>query len=91
MSKPELVNVLTKMKRDKQFRTVVKSDPETALVRVELTPEEREALVAWDPARLEAIGVGSELARDAILGRDPFSRLEPAGVGAAGGGATGCG
>lgn len=90
MSKPELVNVLTKMKRDKQFRAVVKSDPETALIRVDLTPEERAALTAWDPARLVAIGVGSELAHDAILGLDPLARMQPVAAGAAGG-ATGCG
>lgn len=92
MSKPELVNVLTKMRRDKQYRGVVKSDPDTALVRVELTPEEREALVAWSPARLEAIGVGPELAREAIFGREHFSQVETAtGAGSGGGGATGCG
>lgn len=91
MSKPELVNALTKMRRDKQYRAVVQTDPDTALLRVDLTPEERAALTAWDPARLEAIGVGAELAREAILGRDPFGRLEPVGAGAAAGGATGCG
>ena len=90
MSKPELVNVLAKMRRDKQYRAVVQTDPDTALVRADLTPEERAALIAWDPARLEAIGVGSELAHDAILGHDQFSRLGPASAGAAGG-ATGCG
>jgi hypothetical protein len=92
MSKPELVNVLTKMRRDKQYRAVVKSDPETALVRADLTHEEHDALLAWDPARLVAIGVGAELAHDALLGRDPFARLEPIGTSAAGGNnATGCG
>ena len=91
MSKPELVNVLTKMRRDKQYRAVVQTDPDTALLRVDLTPEERAALTAWDPTRLEAIGVGADLARDAVLGRDPFSRLEPLGAGATAGGATGCG
>jgi hypothetical protein len=92
MSKPELVNVLTKMRRDKQYRAVVKADPETALVRADLTPEERDALLAWDPARLVAVGVGAELAHDALCGRDPFARLEPLGTGAAGGTrATGCG
>ena len=64
---------------------MVKADPETALVRADLTPEERDALLAWDPARLVAIGVGAELAHDAIFGRDPFARLEPVGTGAAGG------
>jgi hypothetical protein len=92
MSKPELVKVLTKMRRDTQYRTVVKADPETALVRADLTPEERDALLAWDPARLVAIGVGAELAHDAIFGRDPFARLESLSTGAAGGtNATGCG
>ena len=92
MSKPELVNVLTKMRRDKQYRTVVKADPETALVRADLTPEERDALLSWDPARLVAIGVGAELAHDGLFGRDPFARLEPLGTGASGGtNATGCG
>ena len=89
MSKPELVNALTKMRRDKQYRAVVQTDPDTALLHFDLTPEERGAIDAWDPQRLIAIGVGSELAHDAILGRDPFSRLEPAGAAARG--STGCG
>ena len=92
MSKPELVKVLTKMRRDKQYRAVVKADPDTALVRADLTPEERDALLSWDPARLVAIGVGAELAHDALFGCDHFARLEPLGTGASGGtNATGCG
>lgn len=89
MSKPELVTVLTKMRRDKQYRAVVKTDAETALLRYDLTPEERAALVAWDPARLEALGIGAELAEEAVWGRDPLRIPEPAGAGVQG--ATGCG
>lgn len=89
MSKPELVNVLTKMRRDKQYRAVVKTDPDTALLRYDLSADERAALQSWDPARLEAIGVGAELADEALLGRDPLRLAAP--VGATTGGATGCG
>ena len=89
MSKPELVNVLTKMRRDKQYRAVVKADPETALLRYELSDEERAALRSWDPTRLEAIGVGPELADQALLGRDPLRLAGSAGATADG--ATGCG
>ncbi len=91
MSKPELVTVLTKMRRDKQYRNVVLTDPETALVRYDLGDDERAALVAHDPARLEALGIGSELAHDAVIGRDPLRAAEPASTGAAARGATGCG
>lgn len=90
MSKPELVTVLTKMRRDKQYRAVVRTDPETALLRAELSAEERAALESWDVARLEAIGVGRDLATEALLGRDPFGAAVPAGSGA-GQGASGCG
>jgi len=90
MSKPALVNVLTKMRRDKQYRAVVKTDPETALLRVDLTTEERTALTAWNPAHLEAIGVGGELAHDALFGKDPFAALHLAAA-PNGGGASGCG
>lgn len=90
MSKPELVNVLTKMRRDKQYRNVVTTDPETALLRYDLSAEERAALTAHDPARLEALGIGADLARDAVLGRDPLRRHETAGAGSTRG-ATGCG
>lgn len=89
MSKPELVNLLTKMRRDKQYRAVVQTDAETALPRYDLSAEERAALAAWDPARLEALGVGSALAQEAIWGRDPLRIIEPAGASAQG--ATGCG
>jgi len=44
VSKPELVDLLTKMRRDKQYRAVVQSDPETALGRVTLTAAERDAI-----------------------------------------------
>lgn len=91
MSKPELVNVLTKMRRDKQYRAVVRTDPATALLRADLTAEERDALLAWEPARLEGIGVGAELAREALFGRDPFGGLAAVGAEASGGGASGCG
>ena len=91
MSKPELVNVLTKMRRDKQYRTVVLTDPETALVRYDLSDDERAALVAHDPARLEALGIGAELAHDAVIGRDPLRAAEPVAAGTSPRGATGCG
>lgn len=89
MSKPELVNLLTKMRRDKQYRAVVKSDAATALPRYDLSADERAAVEAWDPARLQALGVGSELAQEAIWGRDPLRLTAPAGDAARG--ATGCG
>jgi hypothetical protein len=91
MSKPALVNVLTKMRRDKQYRAVVKTDPDTALLRVDLTAEERAALTVWDTARLEAIGVGPALAHAALFGANPFGASEPVAAGAAGSGASGCG
>jgi hypothetical protein len=78
------------MRRDKQYRAVVKTDPETALLRVDLTAEERDALTAWDSRRLEAIGVGPELAHAALFGVNPFGASAPVAVGEAGG-ASGCG
>lgn len=89
MSKPELVTVLTKMRRDKQYRNVVNTDPDTALVRYDLSAEERDALVAVDPARLEALGIGTELAAEAVLGRDPLRIATSASTNTRG--ATGCG
>ena len=89
MSKPELVDLLTKMRRDKQYRAVVKDDAATALPRYDLSAAERAAVEAWDPARLVALGIGAELAQEAIWGRDPLRITEPAGTVARG--ATGCG
>lgn len=83
VSKPELVDVLEKMVRDTQYRAVVHSDPDTGLFRAALTPEERAALISWDPARLEALGIGAQLAHEAILGHEQHRRLEPSDAGEA--------
>jgi hypothetical protein len=51
------VNVLLyRLKKDRAFRERFKHDPERALVDADLTDEEREAFVRWNPRRLNELG-----------------------------------
>jgi aromatic-ring opening dioxygenase LigAB LigA subunit len=51
------VNVLLyRLKKDRAFRERFKADPGQALASAELTDEEREAFVRWDPRRLNELG-----------------------------------
>ena len=51
------VNVLLyRLKKDRAFRARFRSDPTAALKGAELTDEEREAFVRWNPRRLNELG-----------------------------------
>jgi Aromatic-ring-opening dioxygenase LigAB, LigA subunit len=51
------VNVLLyRLKKDPSFRERFRSDPAAALRAAELTDEEREAFVRWNPRRLNELG-----------------------------------
>jgi len=47
--------------RDHTFRAAMKADPAAALAPLNLTPEEREAVLAGDVAKLYRMGVNSFL------------------------------
>ena len=47
--------------RDHAFRAAMKSDPASAIANHDLTPEEREALLAGDVAKLYRMGVNAFL------------------------------
>lgn len=47
--------------RDHAFRTQMKTDPEAAVARYKLTPEERRALLAGDVVTLHRMGVNDFL------------------------------
>ncbi len=56
MSRYDLNVVLYRLKKDATFRARFKADPRAALADVDLTDEEREAFVAWNPRRLNELG-----------------------------------
>jgi hypothetical protein len=56
VSRYDLNVLLYRLKKDRAFRERFKSDPERALVGAELTDEEREAFVRWNPRRLNELG-----------------------------------
>jgi putative modified peptide len=51
------VNVLLyRLKKDRAFRERFQRDPAAALAAADLTDEEREAFVRWNPRRLNELG-----------------------------------
>ena len=56
MSRYDLNVLLYRLKKDRAFRERFKSDPDRALIGTELTEEEREAFVRWNPRRLNELG-----------------------------------
>ena len=56
MSRYDLNVLLYRLKKDRGFRERFKQDPERVLVDADLTDEEREAFVRWNPRRLNELG-----------------------------------
>jgi hypothetical protein len=48
--------VLYRLKKDAAFRARFRSDPTAALRGAELTDEERDAFLGWNPRRLNELG-----------------------------------
>jgi Aromatic-ring-opening dioxygenase LigAB, LigA subunit len=48
--------VLYRLKKDPRFREQFRRDPRAALAPAELSEEEREAFVRWNPRRLNELG-----------------------------------
>jgi hypothetical protein len=74
MSVLELDRICRETLRDHAFRAAMKSDPEKAIARYRLTPEEKKALLAGDVVTLHRMGVNDflmgYLARFGICGLD---------------------
>jgi hypothetical protein len=56
VSRYDLNVILYRLKKDGEFRTRFKADPAAALADADLTDEERDAFVRWDPRRLNELG-----------------------------------
>ncbi len=56
MSRYDLNVVLYRLKKEKTFRESFETDPAAALAGADLTDEEREAFVRWNPRRLNELG-----------------------------------
>jgi hypothetical protein len=56
VSRYDLNVVLYRLKKDRAFRERFRSDPGGALAGAELTDEERQAFVRWNPRRLNELG-----------------------------------
>lgn len=56
MSHYDLNVILYRLKKDRAFRASFKADPAAALADADLTDEEREAFVRWNPRRLNELG-----------------------------------
>jgi hypothetical protein len=56
VSRYDLNVLLYRLKKDRAFRERFKRDPGQALAGAELTDEEREAFVRWNPRRLNELG-----------------------------------
>ena len=56
MSRYDVNVLLYRLKKDRAFRERFKTDPESALVGAELSEEERQAFVTWNPRRLNELG-----------------------------------
>jgi hypothetical protein len=48
--------ILYRLKKDRAFRDRFRRDPDAALAGAELTDEERQAFVRWNPRRLNELG-----------------------------------
>ena len=56
MSRYDVNVLLYRLKKDRAFRERFRTDPTAALTGAELTDEEREAFVRWNPRRLNELG-----------------------------------
>lgn len=56
MSRYDVNVLLYRLKKDGAFRERFRRDPAGALRGAELTDEERDAFVRWNPRRLNALG-----------------------------------
>jgi hypothetical protein len=56
VSRYDLNVLLYRLKKDRAFRESFKGDPGRALAGADLTDEEREAFVRWNPKRLNELG-----------------------------------
>ena len=56
MSRWDVNVVLYRLKKDGAFRARFAANPRAALVDADLTDEERDAFVAWNPRRLNELG-----------------------------------
>ena len=56
MSRYAVNTLLYRLKKEPDFRTRFAADRATALAGFDLTDAEREALVRWDPRRINALG-----------------------------------
>jgi hypothetical protein len=56
MSRWDVNVVLYRLKKDGAFRARFQADPRAALADADLTDEERDAFVAWNPRRLNELG-----------------------------------
>jgi hypothetical protein len=56
VSRYDLNVLLYRLKKDRAFRERFKHDPERTLAGTDLTDEERDAFVRWNPRRLNELG-----------------------------------
>lgn len=56
MSRYDLNVLLYRLKKDRAFRDRFQRDPGPALAGADLTDEERQAFVRWNPRRLNELG-----------------------------------
>jgi hypothetical protein len=56
MSRYDVNVLLYRLKKDRGFREQFRRDPRAALAAADLTDDEREAFVRWNPRRLNELG-----------------------------------
>ncbi len=56
MSRYDLNVILYRLKKDAAFRSRFRADPLALLIGADLSDDERDALVRWDPRRLNELG-----------------------------------
>ena len=56
MSRYDVNVLLYRLKKDPRFREQFRRDPGAALAAADLSDEEREAFVRWNPRRLNELG-----------------------------------
>jgi hypothetical protein len=56
MSRYDVNVLLYRLKKDRAFRERFRADPAAALAGADLTDDERQAFVRWNPRRLNELG-----------------------------------
>jgi Aromatic-ring-opening dioxygenase LigAB, LigA subunit len=56
MSRYDVNVLLYRLKKDRGFREQFRRDPRAAVAAADLTDDEREAFVRWNPRRLNELG-----------------------------------